>query len=97
MKGSHKRISFPQGTPKPAVPGMETLMPTGIQKTTKYGGPSSSKGTRGMTGATGGKTGSGGGNITSQGDKGGGISAGRSRTMSGANRIGSGRQQTVRG
>lgn len=35
--------------------------------------------------------------LTTQGDKSGGMSAGKSRTMRGANRIGAGRQQTTRG
>lgn len=39
----------------------------------------------------------GGGNVTSQGDRTGGMTSGRSRTNAGKNRIGSGRQQTVRG
>lgn len=94
MKGGRKYGNSTPGPGSGSVPGM---------KNRSYGHaePRSGAGTKGMTGAahgtmTGG-SGRSGGNITSQGDKGGGISAGRSRTMSGANRIGSGRQQTVRG
>lgn len=37
------------------------------------------------------------GNVNTQGERAGGMHSGRSRTNAGRNRIGSGRQQTVRG
>ena len=69
-------------------------------KSRSYGSgePSGPKTGKTMSGAKGGASqGAPGKALNTQGEKAGGISAGRSRTMSGTNRSGAGRQQTTRG